>query len=153
LLSQKGPTSLPLQEATAPLECLTFGESSLPHPALLVSLKLTPSFSFPLSGLDHSTIIYEAPDFKPFVRLAWNKVDPNYLATFAMDNSKLVILDVRVSDFVLCVFVACVDVSIIICVDYAGSIHPSYGALQPHRLHQQLCLGPSLCLPHLHCRR
>jgi WD repeat-containing protein 68 len=51
---------------------------------------------FDLRGLDHSTIIYESADFRPFVRLAWNKADPNYLATFSANSSKLVLLDVRV---------------------------------------------------------
>ena len=35
--------------------------------------------------LEHSTIIYEDPHHTPLLRLAWNKQDPNYLATVAMD--------------------------------------------------------------------
>lgn len=50
---------------------------------------------FDLRSLDHSTIIYETPDKKPLLRLAWNKQDPNYLATFMMDSPKAIILDVR----------------------------------------------------------
>ncbi|KAM7287024.1 DDB1 and CUL4-associated factor 7 [Ixodes scapularis] len=40
---------------------------------------------FDLRHLEHSTIIYEDPQHHPLLRLAWNKQDPNYLATFAMD--------------------------------------------------------------------
>ncbi len=45
--------------------------------------------------MDHSTIIYETRDLVPLLRLSWNKVDPNILATFQMDSSKVVLLDVR----------------------------------------------------------
>lgn len=40
---------------------------------------------FDLRHLEHSTIIYEDPQHSPLLRLAWNKQDPNYLATVAMD--------------------------------------------------------------------
>lgn len=40
---------------------------------------------FDLRHLEHSTIIYEDPNHTPLLRLAWNKQDPNYLATIAMD--------------------------------------------------------------------
>ncbi len=40
---------------------------------------------FLLRHLEHSTIIYEDPQRDPLLRLGWNKQDPNYLATFAMD--------------------------------------------------------------------
>ena len=40
---------------------------------------------FDLRHLEHSTIIYEDPQHSPLLRLAWNKQDPNYLATMAMD--------------------------------------------------------------------
>jgi len=51
---------------------------------------------FDLRSLEHSTIIYESPDLTPLLRLAWNKQDPNYLATILMDSPKTVILDIRV---------------------------------------------------------
>lgn len=41
---------------------------------------------FDLRHLEHSTIIYEDPQHHPLLRLAWNKQDPNYLATMAMDS-------------------------------------------------------------------
>jgi len=50
---------------------------------------------FDLRSLEHSTIIYESPKFFPLLRLSWNKVDPNYLATFAVDSNNTVILDIR----------------------------------------------------------
>lgn len=36
------------------------------------------------------------PTHTPLLRLAWNKQDPNYLATVAMDACEVIILDVRV---------------------------------------------------------
>lgn len=51
---------------------------------------------FDLRHLEHSTIIYEDPAHIPLLRLAWNKQDPNYLATVAMDSCEVIILDVRV---------------------------------------------------------
>ena len=51
---------------------------------------------FDLRHLEHSTIIYEDPSHTPLLRLAFNKMDHNYVATMTMDSSDLVILDVRV---------------------------------------------------------
>jgi len=57
---------------------------------------------FDLRSLEHSTIIYESADAAtgaapvPLIRLAWNKQDPNYLATVTMDSNKVIILDIRV---------------------------------------------------------
>lgn len=51
---------------------------------------------FDLRHLEHSTIIYEDPQHTPLLRLAWNKQDPNYLSTVAMDSCEVIILDVRV---------------------------------------------------------
>lgn len=42
---------------------------------------------FDLRDLEHSTIIYESEDQSPLLRVAWNKVDPNYLATIMMDSN------------------------------------------------------------------
>eukprot|EP00011_Vannellida_sp_DIVA3-517-6-12_P014096 CAMPEP_0114612354 /NCGR_PEP_ID=MMETSP0168-20121206/4579_1 /TAXON_ID=95228 ORGANISM="Vannella sp., Strain DIVA3 517/6/12" /NCGR_SAMPLE_ID=MMETSP0168 /ASSEMBLY_ACC=CAM_ASM_000044 /LENGTH=322 /DNA_ID=CAMNT_0001823337 /DNA_START=173 /DNA_END=1138 /DNA_ORIENTATION=- len=52
--------------------------------------------TFDLRKLEHSTIIYEAPDFSPLLRVAWNKQDDNYLAVVCMDSAKAVVLDRRV---------------------------------------------------------
>lgn len=51
---------------------------------------------FDLRNLEHSTIIYETSDATPLLRLNWNKLDPNYLATFQMDSNSVIILDIRV---------------------------------------------------------
>lgn len=44
---------------------------------------------FDLRHLEHSTIIYEDPQHHPLLRLCWNKQDPNYLATMAMDSMEV----------------------------------------------------------------
>ncbi|XP_061564078.1 DDB1- and CUL4-associated factor 7-like [Cololabis saira] len=41
---------------------------------------------FDLRHLEHSTIINEDPQQHPLLPLCWNKQDPNYLATMAMDS-------------------------------------------------------------------
>ena len=51
---------------------------------------------FDLRDLEHSTIIYESEDQSPLLRVAWNKQDPNYLATIMMDSNQVIILDIRV---------------------------------------------------------
>jgi len=51
---------------------------------------------FDLRDLEHSTIIYESVDQSPLLRVAWNKIDPNYLATIMQDKNEVVILDIRV---------------------------------------------------------
>jgi len=51
---------------------------------------------FDLRSLEHSTIIYESPELSPLLRIAWNKQDPNYLATILMDSGKTIVLDIRV---------------------------------------------------------
>lgn len=51
---------------------------------------------FDLRDLEHSTIIFESEDQSPLLRVAWNKQDPNYLATIMMDRREVIILDIRV---------------------------------------------------------
>ena len=51
---------------------------------------------FDLRHLEHSTIIYEDSAHTPLLRLAFNKMDHNYIGTMTMDSSDLVILDIRV---------------------------------------------------------
>jgi DDB1- and CUL4-associated factor 7 len=54
--------------------------------------------------LANSTILYETNIQKKkstysgvaLLRLKWNKLDPNYVATFHQDSSKIIVLDVRV---------------------------------------------------------
>lgn len=50
---------------------------------------------FDLRSLEHSTIIYEAPDMTPLLRLRWNSCNPSYLATVALDSPEVVLLDIR----------------------------------------------------------
>lgn len=50
---------------------------------------------FDLRNLEHSTVLHETEDGKPLLRLAWNKIDPNYLAVFGMDHNYITILDIR----------------------------------------------------------
>ncbi|KAJ1743631.1 hypothetical protein LPJ79_001310 [Coemansia sp. RSA 1821] len=70
---------------------------------------------FDLRALEHSTILYEAPAAvapstdslndhaharlssftPPLLRLSCNAVDPNYIATFALDSNRVSIVDVR----------------------------------------------------------
>ncbi|VDN00980.1 unnamed protein product [Thelazia callipaeda] len=51
---------------------------------------------FDLRNLQHSTIVYEDPLRSPLMRLAWNKEESHYLATFAQDSAEVVIVDIRV---------------------------------------------------------
>ncbi|KAI9146444.1 DDB1 and CUL4-associated factor 7 [Paraphysoderma sedebokerense] len=54
---------------------------------------------FDLRALEHSTIIYESPaegQSSPLLRLDWNKLDPNYIATFQVDSNQVIILDIRI---------------------------------------------------------
>ena len=63
---------------------------------------------FDLRSLEHSTILYEtlskpaatpnatSTESPPLLRLAWNKQDSNYIATFQVDSASVLILDVRV---------------------------------------------------------
>lgn len=50
---------------------------------------------FDTRNFDHCIIIYESQDQAPFLRLAWNLVNPNYLATFTADSCMVTIIDLR----------------------------------------------------------
>ena len=50
---------------------------------------------FDQRNLDHSTIIYEASPPSPLLRLAWNKINTNYIATIAMDAPGVNLIDIR----------------------------------------------------------
>lgn len=50
---------------------------------------------FDQRNLDHSTIIYEASPNTPLLRLAWNKINTNHIATIAMDAAGVTLIDVR----------------------------------------------------------
>lgn len=44
---------------------------------------------FDLRHLEHSTIIFEEPTRAPLLRLACNKQDHNYIATFAQESTEV----------------------------------------------------------------
>jgi DDB1- and CUL4-associated factor 7 len=52
---------------------------------------------FDLRSLEHSTIVYETggTDPLPLLRVSWNKIDHNYLATMALDSNQVTVLDIR----------------------------------------------------------
>jgi WD repeat-containing protein 68 len=51
--------------------------------------------TFDTRSLQHSTILYET-NAQGLARIEWNKRNPNYIATFAIDSNQVLILDVRV---------------------------------------------------------
>lgn len=53
------------------------------------------SFSPSLRTLEHSTILYETPDQSPLLRVAWNRLYDNYIATILTNSPKAIIIDVR----------------------------------------------------------
>lgn len=50
---------------------------------------------FDLRNLKHSSILYESAERKPLMRLSWNKLNPNYMATFSADSQQALLLDLR----------------------------------------------------------
>ncbi|CAI4223372.1 unnamed protein product [Auanema sp. JU1783] len=51
---------------------------------------------FDLRHLEHSTIVFESSKQSSLLRLAWNRNDHNYMATFASCSNEVLILDMRV---------------------------------------------------------
>jgi DDB1- and CUL4-associated factor 7 len=50
---------------------------------------------FDLRNLENSTVLYEKQDISACLRLAWNKLEPYYLATIMLDSNSIVVLDIR----------------------------------------------------------
>ncbi|TMW63378.1 hypothetical protein Poli38472_002319 [Pythium oligandrum] len=50
---------------------------------------------FDLRSLESSTIVYETPELRPLLRIAWNKQDDRFVATMIAGSPKVVILDLR----------------------------------------------------------
>lgn len=50
---------------------------------------------FNCRSLDSSTIVYKTPCETPLLRLAWNKRDDHFIATFADDSTKISVIDLR----------------------------------------------------------
>ena len=55
-----------------------------------------------LRALKQSSIIYDSPGNIPLLRLAWNRQDPNLIATLPMGSSSIILLDVRVPSVPVC---------------------------------------------------
>lgn len=49
----------------------------------------------PTDHNDINTPKNQSPELTPLLRLAWNKLDPNYLATFMADSAKTLIIGAR----------------------------------------------------------
>jgi WD repeat-containing protein 68 len=52
--------------------------------------------------LEHSTVLYET-DNNPLLKLAWNKLDSNYLAVLEMDDKNVTLIDIRY--FILFIYI------------------------------------------------
>lgn len=50
---------------------------------------------FDQRNLDHSTIIYETSPVTPLLRVVWNKLNTNLIATIAMDTVGVILFDIR----------------------------------------------------------
>mmetsp|Transcript_97593 Transcript_97593/g.276079 ORF Transcript_97593/g.276079 Transcript_97593/m.276079 type:complete len:349 (-) Transcript_97593:110-1156(-) len=50
---------------------------------------------FDQRNLESSTIIYEASPPSPLLRLAWNKINTNHIATIALDIPGVILIDIR----------------------------------------------------------
>ncbi|CAG9330277.1 unnamed protein product [Blepharisma stoltei] len=50
---------------------------------------------FDLRSLEQCTILFESQGYNPLLRLAWNKMDPNFIATIMMDSLSVTIIDIR----------------------------------------------------------
>jgi WD repeat-containing protein 68 len=65
---------------------------------------------FDLRSLEHSTIIYETgqgtDSQKPLLRLAWNKSDPNFIATVPLDSDEVLHFFYAVDVSLFCAFLA-----------------------------------------------
>eukprot|EP00744_Colponema_vietnamica_P010177 GILI01014410.1.p1 GENE.GILI01014410.1~~GILI01014410.1.p1 ORF type:complete len:377 (+),score=43.11 GILI01014410.1:33-1163(+) len=50
---------------------------------------------FDLREMEHCTIVWESPQLTPLLRVAWNKHEPTYLSTFGINDTQVVIIDIR----------------------------------------------------------
>ncbi|GMF16868.1 unnamed protein product [Phytophthora fragariaefolia] len=48
-----------------------------------------------IRDLESSTIVYVTPNRQPLLRVAWNKRDDRFIATFADDSTKISVIDLR----------------------------------------------------------
>lgn len=118
---------------------------------------------FDLRHLEHSTIIYEDPQHHPLLRLCWNKQDPNYLATMAMDGMEVWprlqppphtswCFEFDSSPSANPCLSVCLSAPSGRHPGRARAVHAGGEAQQPPRLRQRHRLGAALLLSHLHRR-
>ena len=119
---------------------------------------------FDLRHLEHSTIIYEDPQHHPLLRLCWNKQDPNYLATMAMDGMEVSVLCVvsehtssLIINFSLCPCLLFLYKMLTYSMSGGDpgctcAMHARCPAQQPSCLCQRHCLGTPLLLSYMYCR-
>ena len=114
---------------------------------------------FDLRHLEHSTIIYEDPQHHPLLRLCWNKQDPNYLATMAMDGMEVTAQTQQALTAGVLGWMCGTHFPSVCWWRVAGgdsgcacALHPCGSPQQPPRLRQRHRLGATLLLPHLHRR-
>jgi WD repeat-containing protein 68 len=50
---------------------------------------------FDLREMEHCFIVYESPNLSPLLRVTWNKLEATYLATFGVEGTEVVIIDIR----------------------------------------------------------
>lgn len=53
---------------------------------------------FDLRNLEHCSILYETPNV-PILRVAWNKINPNYLALLSLESNRVTIIDIRAAGY------------------------------------------------------
>jgi DDB1- and CUL4-associated factor 7 len=57
---------------------------------------------FDMRSLDRSSILFESHKKSPLLKLSWNNVDPNILATFNVESKKALLLDTRMPTVPFC---------------------------------------------------
>lgn len=57
-------------------------------------IKIISNWNIIKRNLEHSTVLYET-DNNPLLKLAWNKLDSNYLAVLEMDDKNVTLIDIR----------------------------------------------------------
>ena len=73
---------------------ITFGRSK----DVFVSVSADGSVRmFDTRALEHSTIVYESPNLMPLLRVSWNKIDDNYIATFGASSNTVFVIDKRMA--------------------------------------------------------
>mmetsp|Transcript_24957 Transcript_24957/g.22678 ORF Transcript_24957/g.22678 Transcript_24957/m.22678 type:complete len:102 (+) Transcript_24957:193-498(+) len=81
---------------------------------------------FDLRFLEHSTILYETPDNSSLLRLVWNKLDSNFIATFVVDSNRTIVVDIRMPS------IACIELS-----GHSGDVIVLRGPLIHHIIYVQ----------------